>query len=61
MRDLVFGGSDTTNSVLEHVILHVSLQPAIQTKVQDEIDQVIGARGPTYEDRLRYDTVHYTI
>ena len=52
MRDMVFAGSDTTNSVMEHGILHVSLRPEIQKRVQAEIDEVVGHnRGPSYEDR----------
>ena len=52
MRDMVFAGSDTSNSVMEHAILHVSLRPEIQKRIQAEIDQVIGHyRGPSYDDR----------
>ena len=54
MRDMVFAGSDTTNSVMEHGILHVSLRPEVQNRIQTEIDEVIGQnRGPSYEDRTK--------
>ena len=56
MRDMVFGGSDTTNSALEYGLLYTSLDPTIQRKVQEEIDLVIGTdRAPVYADKLRSD------
>ena len=52
MRDLVFGGADTTNSAIEHAILHMALNPDIQNKVQLEIDQVIAqSRVPSFQDQ----------
>ena len=55
MRDMIFAGADTTNSVMEHGILHVSLRPEVQRRVQAEIDEVVGHnRPPTYEDKGKY-------
>ena len=52
MRDMVFGGADTTNSAMEHAILHMALNPDIQKKVQLEIDHVIGqTRSPSFQDQ----------
>ena len=52
MRDMVFGGADTTNSTMEHAILQMALNPAAQEKVQLEIDQVIGpSRAPSFQDQ----------
>ena len=54
LRDMIYAGTDTVNSALEHGILHVSLQTGIQKKVQAEIDEVIGtSRAPIYNDRAR--------
>ena len=54
MRDLIYGGSDTTNSAMEHGILHMARNPNVQKKVQDEIDKVLGQSvAPSYDDRLR--------
>ena len=53
MRDMVFAGTDTTNTSLEHAILHMALNQNIQKRVQTEIDEVIGNRVPTYNDRNR--------
>ena len=54
MRDMVFAGSDTTNSALEYGLLYVSLNPDVQRKVQEEIDRVVGTnRAPVYADKLR--------
>ena len=51
---MIFAGTDTVNSALEHGILHVSLQTGIQKKVQAEIDEIIGpSRTPVYSDRTR--------
>ena len=50
----MFGGSDTSNSTMEHAILHMALESDTQKKVQLEIDRVLGqSMTPSYEDRIR--------
>ena len=55
MRDLILGGSDTTASAMEHMLLYLSANPDIQSKIQAEIYEVIGPeRMPSYEDKSRW-------
>ena len=58
---MVFAGTDTTNTSLEHAILHMAMNHDIQQKVQAEIDAVIGTRVPTYNDRNRMPYTQATI
>ncbi|KAH0342002.1 putative cytochrome P450, partial [Aureobasidium melanogenum] len=47
---LVEAGSETTSSTLNNFVLAMVLFPEAQKKAQEEIDQAVGMRLPTWED-----------
>lgn len=48
---LLEGGSDTTSSFLQSLILALVTHPEVQKKAQEEIDRVVGNdRAPVLED-----------
>ncbi|GAB6023743.1 hypothetical protein CHUAL_008499 [Chamberlinius hualienensis] len=51
VNDLIAAGTDTSATTLTWAALYMAKYPEIQKKVQDEIDQVIGHREPSYNDR----------
>ena len=45
------GGSDTSSSFIQSIILMLVAFPEVQRKAQEEVDRVIGPdRTPTFED-----------
>ena len=45
------GGSDTTSSYLQTLVLALVTNPDVQRKAQEEIDRVVGReRAPTLDD-----------
>ena len=49
--DLFGAGSETTATTLSWALLYMILYPEIQEKVHQEIDEVLGGREPTLDDR----------
>ncbi len=49
--DLCAAGHDTTSNTLSWAMLLMVNNPEVQVKVQQELDQVLGARIPSYGDR----------
>jgi cytochrome P450 len=48
---LIEGGSDTTSSALNTMVLAVTAFPEVQKKAHEELDRVIGRdRAPEWED-----------
>ena len=52
--DLFSAGSETTATTLAWAVCFMIVHPEVQKKVQEEIDQVLGDRTPTLDDRGRY-------
>ncbi|XP_063793802.1 cytochrome P450 2F2-like isoform X2 [Pseudophryne corroboree] len=50
---LIFAGTETVANTLCYLFLLILKHPNIAEKVYQEIDDVIGCRSPTYEDRHR--------
>ena len=45
------GGSDTSSSFIQSIILMLVAFPEVQRKAQEEVDRVIGSeRAPVFED-----------
>ena len=58
LLDLLFGGSETTSTILNWSLLILIKYPDVQQKVQDELDKVCGReRLPCLSDR---PNLHYT-
>ncbi len=51
--DLFAAGSETTATTLSWAVLYLILNPDIQVKIHREIDDAIGSREPSLEDRVR--------
>lgn len=51
--DMFVAGSETTTKTMGFAFLYLIRDPSIQAKVQAEIDEVIGQRKPTVEDRVK--------
>ncbi|KAL0972845.1 hypothetical protein UPYG_G00195450 [Umbra pygmaea] len=51
--NLFGGGTETTSSTLRYSFLMMIKFPSIQEKVQKEIDEVIGSKVPTIDDRVK--------
>uniref|UniRef100_A0A3P8ZYU8 Uncharacterized protein n=1 Tax=Esox lucius TaxID=8010 RepID=A0A3P8ZYU8_ESOLU len=51
--NLFSAGTETTSSTLRQSFLMMMKYPSIQGKVQKEIDDVIGSRVPTVDDRVK--------
>lgn len=48
---LIEGGSDTTSSFVQTLVLALTKYPEVQEKAREEIDRVVGReRTPTLED-----------
>lgn len=48
---MIEGGSDTTSSFIQSLILALVAYPEVQKKAQEEIDRVIGSdRAPVLDD-----------
>jgi cytochrome P450 len=48
---LIEGGSDTTTSFLQSLVLALTAFPEVQRKAQEEVDRVVGVnRMPTSDD-----------
>ena len=56
--DLFFAGTDTSQSTFRWILLYLTLLPEMQQKMRQEIDNEIGDRLPTHEDRNR---CHYVM
>lgn len=52
--DLMMAGSETTSNTLSYCVIYMILYPEVQKKVQLELQEVIGSRWPTLQDRFRY-------
>ena len=52
--DLFAAGSETTATTLSWAVLYMILNPEIQVKIHREIDDAIGSREPSLEDRPRW-------
>ncbi|XP_069799404.1 cytochrome P450 2F2-like isoform X2 [Dendropsophus ebraccatus] len=48
---LFFGGSEAVTQMLRFMLLYLMKYPRVAEKVYKEIDDVLGQRPPTYEDR----------
>lgn len=53
--DMLQAGMETVGNTVAFMFLYMVRQESIQNKVIAEIDDVIGKRTPTLEDRRRYD------
>lgn len=51
--DLMMAGSETTSNTLSYCVTYMILYPEVQKKVQAELDEVIGSKWPTLQDRFR--------
>ena len=54
MVDLFSAGSETTSTTLAWAVLYLILYPDIQERVHREIDEVLGDREPSMEDKDRF-------
>ena len=54
MVDLFSAGSETTSTTLAWAVLYLILYPDVQEKVHREIDEVLGDREPSMEDKDRF-------
>ena len=59
--DLFGAGSETTATTLAWAVCYMILNPEVQTKVHREIDQELGDRPPSLEDRGRLTYTEATI
>jgi len=59
--DLFSAGSETTATTLAWAVCFMIIHPDVQKKVQQEIDQVLGDRTPTLDDRGRLCYTEATI
>ena len=59
--DLFSAGSETTATTLSWAVCFMIIHPDIQKKVQMEIDEVLGDRTPTLDDRGRLCFTEATI
>ena len=55
--DLFFGGTETSQSFFRWFLLHMLYNKNIEKKLRKEVDEQIGDRIPTHEDRNRCDYV----
>lgn len=53
--DILQAGMETVGNSVAFMFLYMVCQENVQNKVIAEIDEVIGKRTPTLEDRRRYD------
>ncbi|XP_014664608.1 PREDICTED: cytochrome P450 2F3-like [Priapulus caudatus] len=53
MFDLLIAGIETFSTTFDWFALCTAMYTDVQSKVRTEIDEVIGTRLPTYEDRLK--------
>jgi len=53
---VIVGGTETTSTTLEWLVINLCNNPRVMKKVQEEIDSEIGNRQPTMEDenKLKY-------
>ena len=56
--DLLFAGTDTSQTTFRWILLYLCYYPDIQKKLRQEIESEIGDRFPTHEDR---DRCHYVM
>jgi len=59
--DLFSAGSETTATTLAWAVNYMITNPEVQTKVQQEIDDVLGDRPPSLDDRGRLVFTEATI
>ncbi|XP_014664619.1 PREDICTED: vitamin D 25-hydroxylase-like [Priapulus caudatus] len=53
LSDLIIAGIETFSTTFDWFAFYMAMCPDVQSKVRTEIDEVIGTRLPTYEDRLK--------
>ena len=61
LLDLFSAGSETTATTLAWAVCYMIKQPEIQTRVQQEIDEVLGDRPPSLDDRGQLNYTEATI
>jgi len=59
--DLFSAGSETTATTLAWAVCYMITNPEVQTKVQQEIDEVLGDRPPSLDDRGQLSFTEATI
>nr|CAB3235475.1 cytochrome P450 2C42-like [Phallusia mammillata] len=53
VMDVFQAGTETTSTTLKWAVLYMANNPDIQEKIQCEINEVLGNKLPTYEDRIK--------
>lgn len=61
LMTMLIAGHETTAAVLTWAIFELSQQPALMRRVQAEIDEVVGARDPTFDDIPKLNLVRLVI
>ena len=61
VQDLFVAGTETTSTTLRWGLLYMITNPQVQKKVQEEIDDVLGQRPPSMQDRNQMPYTEATI
>ncbi|XP_072045615.1 steroid 17-alpha-hydroxylase/17,20 lyase-like [Amphiura filiformis] len=61
MFELFTGGFDSTFKTLKWAVIYLLHNPEVQKRIQDEMEQAIGSRLPTWDDHLKLPYLEATV